>query len=153
MGRRPGAQICISSLVFEKNRALVRSRTLASRSFEKCTFTYRLLISPSATGSGARVGEGQISAARGWVGGLIEGREPLGTESLKSNCFFQSRLRCLLRRFKLAEVAQMLPLFKETVIKDRVDISLRSVTYFSFDQLSKKSRGSQDSPTSTTSSC
>lgn len=46
---RPGLRLWVEdleprsaypSLVFEKNRALVRSRTLASRSFEKCTFTY-----------------------------------------------------------------------------------------------------------------
>ena len=36
----------------------------------------------------------------------------------------------------------MLPLFKETVIKDRVDISLRSVTYFLLISCQKKSRGS-----------
>lgn len=35
----------------------------------------------------------------------------------------------------------MLPLFKEIVIKDRVDISLRSVTYFLLISCQKKSRG------------
>ena len=65
---RPGLRLWVEdleprsaypSLVFEKNRALVSSRTLASRSFETCTFTYPgfpLLTNPrSATGSGARV--------------------------------------------------------------------------------------------------
>lgn len=74
---------------------------------------------------------------------MIEDREPPDIESLQSNRFFQSRLHSVcLRRFKLAEVAQMLPLFKETVIKDRVDISLRSVTYFLLISCQKKSRGS-----------
>lgn len=73
---------------------------------------------------------------------VVDDRERLGFESLKSNRFFQSRLSSVcLRRFKLAEVAQMLPLFKETVIKDRVDISLRSVTYFLLISCQKKSRG------------
>lgn len=74
---------------------------------------------------------------------MVEDKELPGTETLKSNRFFQSRLCSVcLRRFKLAEVAQMLPLFKETVIKDRVDISLRSVTYFLLISCQKKSRGS-----------
>lgn len=64
-------------------------------------------------------------------------------KALKVTDFFQRRLRSVcLRRFKLAEVAQMLPLFKETVIKDRVDISLRSVTYFLLISCQKKSRRS-----------
>lgn len=85
----------------------------------------------------------EISAARVGVEGVVEGREPLGIENLTRNRFFRSRLRSVcLRRFKLAEVAQMLPLFKETVIKDRVDISWRSVTYFLLISCQKKSRGS-----------
>jgi hypothetical protein len=79
----------------------------------------------------------------GWLKTAREANALRCTESRKSNRFFQSRLRSVcLRRFKLAEVAQMLPLFKETVIKDRVDISLRSVTYFLLISCQKKSGGS-----------
>lgn len=74
---------------------------------------------------------------------MVKDCESPNIESIKSNRFFQRRLCSVcFRRFKLAEVAQMLPLFKETVIKDRVDISLRSVTYFLLISCQKKSRRS-----------
>lgn len=54
---------------------------------------------------------------------------------MRGGSFTQKTLKVTLSKneffFKFdMTVAQMLPLFKETVIKDRVDISLRSVTYF-----------------------
>lgn len=50
--------------------------------------------------------------------------------------------RLLSEGLKRAEVAQMLPLFKETVIKGGGDISLKSVTYFLLISCQRKSGGS-----------
>lgn len=125
----------------------MRENALESCSFKKYTFVFLEFPLFGKPRSGGQRGGG--SHFRELCGGLRGGRRQPerptpGIESLKSNRFFQSRLRSVcLRRFKLAlEVAQMLPLFKETVIKDRVDISLRSVTYFLLISCQKKSRGS-----------
>lgn len=48
---------------------------------------------------------------------------------------------CSLEGLKQAEVAQMLPLFKETVIKGREGQKFEKRDLFSFNQLSNEGRG------------
>lgn len=91
---------------------------------------------------GAVAGEGR--RGRGIILGPVWGPGRGGSQPERPTTGVESEAGCsvCLGRFKLAEVAQMLPLFKETVIKDRVDISLRSVTYFLLISCQRKSRGS-----------